>query len=351
MRIVFFRISRTIVLAAILAGAWSVSYAQSKIPGYLSVGGWIDGQYSYERQENNNKGVEASSTFHTRRARLDVKGGITDNIEFRLQADVSGTPKMIDAFVKCKINKQINFELGQFKTPFTLENQYSPLNQEGIDNAIVINKLAGFSDVLGGKRGAGRDIGIMLYGTAFDDNGASFPLLSYYLGVFNGNGINTKDDNQSKDLIGRIDIHPFVKELTLSASGVRGTYDNGVDKHARNNRYSFGGEYKDDALTLRSEFVHADIQYASASTEYVGFYVVAGYWFPIGESAKMRPVVRFDHYNEIGVIQKMKQTNYMAGLDIWPESHLRFQLNYTLVNRERYDKPGHLFQAMFSVKF
>lgn len=82
-----------------------------------------------------------------------------------------------------------------------------------------------------------------------------------------------------------------------------------------------------------------------------GFYVVAGYWFPIGESAKMRPVVRYDNYNEIGATQKNKQNNYMFGLDFWPESHLRFQLNYTLLNRDKYDKPGHLLQAMFSVKF
>lgn len=54
MKAAFFRVSRTIVLAtAILAGTWSISFAQSKIPGYLSVGGWIDGQYSYELQENN----------------------------------------------------------------------------------------------------------------------------------------------------------------------------------------------------------------------------------------------------------------------------------------------------------
>ena len=119
---------------AILAGTWSISFAQSKIPGYLSVGGWIDGQYSYELQENNAVTPaikDETSTFQLRRARLDFKGGVTDKIDF----------------------------------------------------------------------------------------------------------------------------HPFIKNLVLSASALKGTTDNGAEKNARNNRYSFGGEYKDDALSVRSGFL------------------------------------------------------------------------------------------------
>ena len=355
MKAAFCRVSRTIMLAAaILEGTWSISFAQSKIPGYPSVGGWIDGQYSYELQENNAVTPaikDETSTFQLRRARLDFKGGVTDKIDFRIQAEVAGTPKMLDAFIKLKLNKAFNIEAGQFKTPFTLENQYGPLTQEAIENSIVINKLAGFSDVLGGKRGGGRDIGLMLYGTLFESADGSFPVLSYNLGVFNGNGINTKDDNNSKDIIARIDFHPFIKNLVLSASAIKGTYDNGAEKNARNNRYSFGGEYKDDALTVRSEYVRADIQEPGASTKYEGFYVVAGYWFNLGESAKMSPVLRYDYYNATGVPQKLKQTNYLFGLDFWPESHLRFQVNYTLMDRAKYDKPGHLLQTMLTVKF
>ena len=98
MKAAFFRVIRAFVLtAAVLAGAWNVSQAQeakSKIPGYLSVGGWIDGQYSYELQENNAVTPaikDETSTFQLRRARLDFKGGVTDKIDFRIQAEVAGT--------------------------------------------------------------------------------------------------------------------------------------------------------------------------------------------------------------------------------------------------------------------
>ena len=348
MKTAILKISRTIVLAvAILAGTWSVSYSQSKIPSYLSIGGWLDGQYTYERQMTSPSVFSETNTFQMRRARLDVKGGVTDKIEFRLQADFAGSPKMIDAFIKLKFNKYFNLEAGQFKTPFTLENQYSPLNQEGIDNSVVINKLAGFSDVLGANRGAGRDIGLMLYGNLLESSDGSYPIVSYNLGVFNGNGINGKDDNVKKDFIGRIDFHPFIKELVLSASVMSGTFPNGLIQDARNERLSFGAEYKDDALTVRSEYVRAEIGHAYGDDNYDGFYVVAGYWFKLGESQKLRPVARYDQFNQNG----KRDNQYLFGLDWWPESHLRFQVNYTVRDRAQYDQPGNLFQAMLSVKF
>ena len=333
-----------------LAGIQVMTNAQenkSKIPSYLSVGGWFDNQYTYENQQNNDGSYTEVNTFHTRRARLDIKGNITEQLEFRLQTDVSGTPKLIDAFIKYKFNKMVNIELGQFKTPFTLENQYSPLNQEGIDNSLVINNLAGFSDILGGNRNAGRDIGIMLYGDILNSSDGGYALLSYNIGVFNGSGIDRKDDNLSKDVIGRLDFHPFIRELVLSASAVKGTYNDGTDKIAGNNRFAFGGEYKDDALVVRSEYVRADYENNGTWLKADGFYVVAGYWFKVGKEQKLRPVVRFDQFNQNNLTSNL----YMVGIDWWPESHLRLQLNYTMRDREQFDRKGDVITAMASIKF
>lgn len=321
--------------------------SRSKIPSYLSVGGWIDYQYSYEKQKNNDASYTELNTFHTRRARLDIKGSVNDHLQFRLQTDVSNTPKMIDAFVKYQFNKLFNVELGQFKTPFTLENQYSPLNQEGIDNAQVINTLAGFTDILGGGRANGRDIGIMFYGDLLSSKDGSFPLVSYSLGIFNGSGINRKDDNDSKDVTGRVEFRPFIKELVLSASALSGSYKDGDNKNASNNRFALGGEYKDSHFSLRSEYVRADFQKKGEWNMADGFYVVAGYWFKFGEDQKFRPVIRFDQFKQDNLISN----NYMLGIDWWPESHLRAQLNYTLIDREDLYSKGNLLQAMISIKF
>lgn len=328
-----------IVAAGLLCpGRARAQQNMSKTPAYLTIGGFIDGQYTRDADQN---------TFFIRRARLSVTGDVTEHLEYKLQTEMAGGVRMIDAFVKCQFCDWLNLELGQFKTPFTLESQYILLNKEGIDYAQAISRLSGYNDPLPGNRTNGRDIGMMVYGNLLSCDGGTYPLLKYHVGVFNGSGINRKDDNLSKDIIARIDIHPLMRNLVLSASLIRGTYADAVNPDAANHRYSFGGEYKDKALTLRSEYVRADIEAGGAVTSTDGFYVVAGWWLPFESSFRLRPVLRYDRLNTAGDSSVL----YMTGLDCWPWSHLRLQAGYTLCTEVPAAARRHMFQAMASVKF
>ena len=313
--------------------------AGPKIPAYWSVSGFVNAQYSYSPSETN--------TFFIRHARVDLKGFVSDNFEFRLQSEFAGgSVRMLDALLKIKFNRYFNIEVGQFKTPFTLESQYHLLKKEGIDYAQVISRLSGYNDILPGNRSNGRDIGIMIYGSLFEDAVRGYPLLSYNVGVFNGCGINRKDDNLTKDIIARFDIRPFVRALVLSASMIRGTYADDLNPDAANNRISFGGEYKSDALTVRSEYVRADVEADGVMCSTDGFYVVAGYWLPFASGFKLRPIVRYDRLDTIDTSSVL----YMAGMDCWPWKHLRLQAGYTLCTNSA-TASRHLFQAMASVQF
>ena len=334
---------RTVALFALaLMCAWTAASAQEaryKFPQYLSISGFIDGQYTYD---------DAQNTFFIRRARLALSGDILPNLEFRLQTELAGTPKMLDAFVKYKFRPYLNIQAGQFKTPFTLESQYPLLKKEGIDYAQVIAKLAGYGDVLGGNRSNARDIGLMFYGDLLQAGGNKpYPLLSYNVGIFNGPGINRKDDNRSKDIIARLDVHPFVKNLVFSASVVAGSYNDLTTAYAANNRFSFGGEYKTDALTIRSEYVRADIENKGSLMVIDGCYAAAGYWFNLSGSQRLRPIVRYDTINNEGAVT----TLCMAGLDWWPLSHLRLQLNYTRAYDQTPAPARNIVQVMASVKY
>lgn len=316
--------------------AWmpaSAQEAKHKIPDYLSIGGFIEGQYTYDDTKN---------TFFVRRTRVFLDGHLLPELDFRLQAEMAGsTPRMLDAFFRYKFRPFLNIQAGQFKTPFTLESQYPLLKKEGIDYAQVIAKLAGYGDVLGGNRTNARDIGVMVFGDIFMVGGNNpFPLLSYHMALVNGPGINRKDDNRAKDIIARFDMRPFVRNLVLSASLVAGSYDDGVNANAANNRFSFGGEYKDDALTLRSEYVRADIEGYGIID---GYYAVAGYWFNLPAAQRLRPIVRYDTYNNAGAVT----TLCMAGLDWWPFSRLRIQTGYT----RDLSSDKNIFQVMASVKY
>lgn len=339
------------------------------ISDYLSVGGMVNIQYDYTNQTANDNTLHETSAFQIRRARLDLKGNITPRLDFRLQADFATSPKLVDAFVRVKFCRFLNLQAGQFKTPFTLENPYAPLDLEFADNAQVISALAGYKDVSGiSSYAMGREVGLQIYGNLaqFEREGKKYPLLSYYVGIFGGNGVNIKTDNMAKDLAGRIEFRPFLKQLTLSGSAYWGSYDDDKSENLLRLRYSGGAKYEDGSLTVRSEYVwgKTGISTLNESQEAVmeeictqGFYLTAGYWFRFGwgkfstAKQKLRPVLRYDYYRKNLSDDKSGSVYYSAGFDWWPEKHLNFRTSYTLRDIQKNNKLGHGMTAMLSVKF
>lgn len=312
---------------------------QSSFNRFASFSGHIDTQYTYD---------EGSNTFSLKRVRLAVTGEPVPGLEYRLQADMAGSAsKILDAFLRYRFNPFLNIQAGQFTTPFTLESQYSLLKKEGIDYAQAISRLSGYNDVISERNSNGRDIGVMVYGNLFEVGENPYPIIKYNIGIFNGAGINRVDVNRAKDIIARVDVHPYVRNLVLSASVVAGSYDNGVNANAANNRFSVGGEYKDDALTIRSEYVRAHIDNGGEKLSYDGYYAVAGYWFDLTDSSRLRPIVRYDTFNDAGVVT----TLYMAGVDYWPLAHLRLQLGYTHSYAPQSSAHRNILQAMVSVSY
>ena len=374
------RKSLLLVLVMVFIGSLSTIKAQEKkklIGDYLSISGWMNIQYDYERQlQNDDLTLTELNTFNVRRARLDVKGNINPYLEFRLQGDFAVSPKMVDGFVKVKLAKYFNIQAGQFKIPFTFENPQSPLTLEGIEYAQVISKLSGYSDVCHvATYSGGRDVGLMLYGDlfSFENNGKEIPILTYKLGVFNGNGMNKKDANLGKDIAGSIEICPGVKGLKLAASYYNGDYlldnefkindtltINHKDNFANRDRLTFGGKYENDRLTIRSEYIYGKTDMANEEGIYLlesdGFYVSAGYWFDIkckksGNVQRIRPVARYDFFREDMTEINTNSTYYMVGIDWWPYKNLRLLVNYTLKDKVANENFGHLLQAQLSVKF
>ena len=339
-----------------------------KLKENVKIGGWIDFQYLFE-----NNGTSKSNAFQIRRARFDVKGSLSPKIDFRLQTDMSPSPKLIDAFVKVKFCKYVQLQAGQFKIPFSLENILSPLDLETMDNAQVISALSGYKDVTGISSYAnGREIGLMLSGTlaSADVKGENIPILQYEAGVFGGNGINVKTDNMAKDFSARIKFCPFVNHLVLSASAYIGRYDMqyqnvSIKTDGDRIRYAGGLQYSDDNLLVRSEYLYGktdlaaltDVEnvYTHNTVKTQGVYIVAGYWFKFNWNdknstpQKIRPVLRAEFY-ESDISKGTPAEYYSVGVDWWPEKHLRFQIDYVIRNQKQ-TPIKHVLATMLSVKF
>ncbi|MEG1622930.1 MAG: porin [Alistipes sp.] len=259
-------------------------------------------------------GGDGNSTFSVHHVRLSLAGAIYRNlIDFKVQVEFA-SPKLMDAYIRVTPWTAFNVQVGQFKVPFTIGNtDYGPLQLETIGDPLVLLKLVGMDDVCGLKS-SGRDVGAALYGGFWNKDGRS--IIGYNFGVFNGSGINTLDENKSKDIVARLTIRPL-RDLQISGSYYWG--ECGKD-YQRRVRYSVGAAYE-GRLFARAEYICG----TTGDLKSGGWYATAGFHI----TPKIAPVVRYDTfcYNESDA--DTRQSNYVIGIAYRPWKHLRLQGDYT----------------------
>ena len=345
-----------LLIIALIAISFPMNLCAQEGP---KISGFVQGLYQANLDEDFNLN---SNTLRMRRVRMSVEGKLTKTLSYKIQGDFSRSPMMVDAFVKYKPCDEFAIQVGQFKTPFTLESPINPVNLEIFDYGESVQKLVGYSDVCG-VGGLGRDLGVMVSGDLFRPEGRGFSLVSYYLGVFNGNGPCATDNNNRKDLVGRLEIHPMLRQLTLSASYYNGMYLKDELNQGKRDRWSAGAQYNDGDLLIRAEYLNGTTGYRTVTygdheglspvyTDEVfyseGYYAVAGYTFRFGKEniQKLMPVIRYEKFTNDGY-----PTNYYTvGINYWPVKSLNFKLDYSLVQPEAGNN-SHRIVGILSYKF
>lgn len=337
-------------------------------PSKLKISGWAQVQYQSVWQD----GKAVTESFRIRRARLSADGQLHPMLTYKLQADFGNSPALVDAYLKLRFCDAFSLQAGQFKTPFTIESGISPMNLEYIDYGEPIQKLAGYSDICGIGR-QGRDIGLMATGRLFAVDGREKPfhLLHYSLGIFNGNGINNTDANLHKDVVGKLDFHPWLPELTLSASCYEGVWKQNENGNYRRERFAAGVQYDDKKLVLRGEYLWGhtgqDLDtIPNLDQPASGWYALAGWWFRWKASwseQRLFPYLRYDHfqYGEDAADAQahhfaLEQSDgYSAGVNYYPFPFLQCRVAYTLRQTAKENLPKsserHLLYGMLSFKF
>ncbi len=97
-----------------------------------------------------------------------------------------------------------------------------PIDQGFMGYSQNVSKLAGFSDRSGKHASNGRDIGLQFQGD-FLKNANGRNLLHYQIGVFNGQGTNTKDVDNQKNVIGGVWVMPMAG-MRIGVFGWTGSY-------------------------------------------------------------------------------------------------------------------------------
>ena len=288
--------------------------------------------------------------FDIRRARLDVKGNISPYWGYRLQFDLAGTAKIIDAFAELKINDYLNVTIGQSLIPLSLENLTSSSKFELIEFSQVVDALAARGkDIIGNQNG--HDLGIQLGGTILKLKDR--PVIDYKLGVFNGSGINTVDNNDTKDIAARLILHP-VTGLDLGAAiynGSRfvpevktGTVVTTPSRSVDRNRYGFDLSYDLKNLSVRSEYIYGkdDI------TEREGYYLLGGYYLL---QKKVQLVAKYDFYDADKAKADDASTWVVLGANYNFNANTKLQVNYSIKQEEVTNIDNNFANVQFQIGF
>lgn len=368
------------IIMALMAMAVTTAGAQEKktieLPAWLNnvkLSGYGMTQYQYSGQ----KGKESNS-FNIRMGRIALEGRIANDFYWKAQiqfngntSDLGSSPRMVDLFAEWQKYSYFKVKIGQFKNPFTFENPMHPIDQGFMGYSQNVSKLAGFSDRAGEHASNGRDIGLQLQGD-FLKNANGRNLLHYQIGVFNGQGINTKDVDNQKNVIGGVWVMP-VAGMRIGAFGWTGSYarkgnwtetvadpTSSVTPGATNeithtnevrslnqNRYAFSFEYKANDWTVRSEYIHSTgMAFNKSITNHgdeaskdcslnkgIGNKAQGVYGLVIAPivSKKLYAKARYDMYEANGKTDMMR-TQYEVGLNYHINKNFTILSEYAFVN-------------------
>lgn len=318
--------------AALLAlSASAVSAQQQSVrevlqtvkPSTPKVSGLVNVRYAYDSSDESNG-------FDIRRVRLGVSGDFGKHLDYKVQAEYGGgsantsaSVKLLDAYLRIKMTPQINVQVGEYKVAYSQETLDGPATWLTIENPTVVSKLNGYSDESGLKANS-RDVGLTLYGALARSKGRD--IVNYRVGLFNGNGINLKDNDSHKDLSAYLTVSP-VKSLTLSAAHYAGHYTTatgGQTSTVTRNRTSAGFTFTKNAFLLRSEYLHGK----TGDRKHQGVYATAAYSLPYG----IQPVLSYGYYQKDTETRRDNQSDYLIGVNWKPLKQLRVQLDYTLTD-------------------
>src|SRR6184192_1282363 len=147
--------------------------------------------------------------FRLRRARINLTGDFAEQFDFKVEGDFGQGDGLnsnrtafsaTDIFVNWHQFPEAQIKVGQWKAPFGLE-QITP------DTTLLLAERS----LPTGAITPDRQVGAQLWGKPFTNIWPSQKdLLTYYAGIFNGNGRNVSvNDNNNFMYVGRLELMPF----------------------------------------------------------------------------------------------------------------------------------------------
>jgi hypothetical protein len=281
--------------------------------------GYLQTQYDYGFTNPD------ASTFRFKRARIGVRGKVMDDFSYYFMLETSpfigstGDAYLMDAFVTWNKHNWSRVSVGSFKQPFSLEVSTACHSLTTIDRSIVADQLVAPQ----------RDFGLMVLG------GNKYTKFNYAVALMNGRGLKVKDDNQKKDIVGRLTY----KVTDFATIGASFRYGYPIPNNNDDTRTTFGGELlvKLNNFTLQGEYIYDEGAYFSGAAGGCGTTPVE-----LGEKRdgayamltydtkwKVQPVFKYEYFDpNIDVKDIGYQEMMTLGFNYFFNDKVRLQMNY-----------------------
>ncbi|MEG1580416.1 MAG: porin [Bacteroidaceae bacterium] len=294
-----------------------------------------------------NKNHENKNSLEMTRIMLMANAEITQKLSFFMMYDAAKS-ELHEYYGQYNFSSALKLRIGQYKQPFCLENIMSPavLNNIGYDASVLY--MAGIAtDPCHGNHVA-RDLGIMLTGDFLKVKNRN--LLNYSLGVFNGPGMNQKDNNNQKDVIGMLNVLPL-QNVMLSTSFLLGTghaqanspYGAFVTgENYKRRRWACGIEAKTKPLYLRSEYMIGN----DGGIHSQGFYADA----ELHVRKNLDIVADYDYLKKNNKLAQSEQHAYMIGVQYWIYKRCRI-LSQFVYKDPKDDRSTRMWLTQFQIGF
>ncbi|MBI4248465.1 MAG: hypothetical protein HY611_03095 [Elusimicrobia bacterium] len=249
-----------------------------------------------------------NDAFKGRRAEMTLSGDIlADKVSYGLKIDPFLTGNITkDGFIALSYVPYADVQFGQYKFPQSLEGRWSSGDLDFIERSVVT-----------GTFGDKRDFGVQLGSTKIKLRDIRW---EYGVGVFNGSGQNTAENNENKDFAGRLGVEWH--GLWAGINGLSGRQPTGY-------RSRFGGElrYVLGPAKLQAEYLTGRTERTTASpARQHGYYVLANCVWKF-----LRPGLRWESWNPDRDTTGSRQDALTSGLDylLTADRKNKLSINFT----------------------
>jgi hypothetical protein len=188
----------------------AVSVGRVTISGFVQLDAIFAESSSAPAGPGNDEG-EPPDSFSVPRARVGLSGALTSKVSWYVVGDFANVTNdgrvLRDAYLQFAAHPQFAIKIGQMVAPFSLERLTTYTKLELIDRSVI-----------GASMVPSRDVGLMVF-----NHQPWRGWLTYGAAVINGTGQNRADDNNAKDVVGRVATKvPRLTHLTVGVNAQAG---------------------------------------------------------------------------------------------------------------------------------